>query len=156
MTIAANTSHFVKIGQFEVLDMIHPTLASGVAIKKGNMVFDVAGTATVSGVADAGCCLGRCEKDVDQSAGDVVVPVDLLKRIPCIWLANGTSGNAVVLATHFQKLVYFYNDHTATGLKGSYKVAGICWDVSADGTFVLVELLRQHNNALGQEYGAIV
>jgi hypothetical protein len=74
-----------------------------------------------------------------------------------VWyFTNGSSSAAITNATHFQKLVYWGNDHVLTGLKGSKTwTAGICWGLDPkDSTRVMIEPKAIHNNALGQEYGA--
>ncbi len=155
MTTSANTAQFVNSPPRGVIPRLEIPLASGAAIKQGNGVYHVDGTYTCSGDADAGVFLGLAEKDVDQAAGDVNCPIELEQPIPVIWLKNGTSSDALVIATHFQKLVYWKDDHTLTGLKGS-KVypAGIFWGFDpADSTRVALEVRRYRNNAVGTEYG---
>jgi hypothetical protein len=157
MTTSANTAVYVNNPPTGVLTRLDMPLASTAAIKKGNAVYHVDGTFTCSGNADGGVFLGVAEKDVDEAEGDVNCPIDLRTTIPIQYWTNGTSSDAITDATHFQKLVYWKDDHTLTGLKSSRTFpAGVCWGLDPrDSTRVMLEARRFHNNALAQEYGAL-
>jgi hypothetical protein len=151
--MTANTKQFQAIPHNGTSGVVHVPLASSAVIKKGNYVYQVAGTYTCSGDAGVGYALGECMKDVDETAGDVVCPIKLDPAVKVIWLDNGVGADAVALSTHFQKIVYWKNDHTVTGVAaaGAYpgSVAGILWDVDTARGEVAVEPRKLHLDYAG-------
>jgi hypothetical protein len=80
--------------------------------------------------------LGTAIEDFDQTAGDTVVQIELFDKADLEYYANATDSGAVVLATDFQKKVYFSGPNTVTksannGSGLNYPIAGIVYDVHA-------------------------
>lgn len=118
------------------------TLASGnIAYKGGLACIDLSTGKVEPGHAETDLLvIGKFDEDMDASAADKLVNVNLIREIEIEWWANATAGDAVV-ATDLGSLVYVFDDQTVTRTSTGRSFAGRCWGVdSAKG--VAVEKLQ--------------
>ena len=152
--MAANTTQYgpnPRDGRFTTIEV---PLASSAVIKAGNKVFKTINAYTCSGDASVGkVCLGTAIRDVDQTAGDANCPIDTGMTIQIEWVDNGAGADAITMANHFQKVCYWKNDHTVTGVAaaGAYPggIAGIVWDVDSTRGLVAIERRSLHLDYAG-------
>jgi hypothetical protein len=146
---AANTS--TRAPFHKVVSKWRMPLVASASVKQGNMVGAKLGTYTAEGLTvttgpTSHAPLGMALADASQANGDSV-EVNLGRRVRIDYLDNDTV-DACVLATHFQKVVFWKNDHTVSAVDQGLGVAGILWDVdSVNG--VGVELKAFHYSAAG-------
>lgn len=78
--------------------------------------------------------IGLFDEDVDATAADAPVGVDLLEEVTLLRFVNATAGDAIA-ATDVGKLCYFLDDQTVQ-ITPTPRLAGRVWEVSAAGVMV--------------------
>ena len=81
--------------------------------------------------------VGTFDEDVDASAGDLPVNVDLREEVVITYFANGTAGDAFAAASgntrslDFHKPAYALDDQTVSILATGKSLVGRVWDVDS-------------------------
>jgi len=108
------------------------TLASGkIAYQGGIACLDRSTGKVVPGAASSTLVMiGTFTEDVDASAADALVNVDLIREITVRWYANAAGGDAVG-AADIGKDCYLLDDATVTITGAAHSLAGRVWAVDA-------------------------
>lgn len=118
------------------------TLTSGtIAYKGGRAVLNLStGKVVPATSATARFAIGVFADNVDASAADTPVPVDLETEVVAEWWANDPGGGAIA-ATDVGSLCYMLDDQTVTITSTGRSVAGRIWGIDSV-LGVLVERLQ--------------
>lgn len=130
-----------KARRFEAWKHKSFTLASGsVAYKGGRACLNSSGKVVPASSATGLFAIGIFDEDVDATAADKPVSVDLEKELIVERFVNAGSG--AVAATDVGSVAYMLDDQTVTMTSTGRSIAGRVWDVSATKG-VAIEKLEQ-------------
>lgn len=142
MTLLADS----KPRRFEIWKHKTFTLASGTkAFKGGRACLNTSGKVVPATSTTGLLAIGVFDENVDATAADKPVSIDLEKEITVERFANATDGGAAA-STSVGSVAYMLDDATVTMTSTGRSIAGRVWDVSTTKG-VAIEKLEQVPNA---------